>query len=77
MPVDRPGPRLVTRMTFSLSADDLPLPLAAADNSTTSLPLLLGTGGSLHGRRRSARQHGSDTVRHARSCNAQRTGSCP
>ena len=37
----------MTRMTFRRSADDLPVPLAAADSSTTSLPLLLGTGGSL------------------------------
>ena len=37
----------MTRMTFRRSAEDLPVPLASADSSTTSLPLLLGTGGSL------------------------------
>ena len=43
-----PDTRLVTRMTLRRSADDLPVPLAVDDSSTTSLPLLLGTGGSLH-----------------------------
>ena len=38
---------LVTRMTLRRSADDLPVPLAVVDSSTASLPLLLGTGGSL------------------------------
>ena len=37
----------MTRMTFRRSAEDLPEPLASAESSTTSLPLLLGTGGSL------------------------------
>jgi hypothetical protein len=34
-------------MTLRRSADDLPVPLAVVDSSTASLPLLLGTGGSL------------------------------
>ena len=51
----------MTRMTFRRSAEDLPLPLASADSSTTSLPLLLGTGGSLQW---TAWQHGEVDTSH-------------